>query len=67
MNSSLATESPLDLKIKSNLVQDALNLIGIRKFDRRAEAQKRLKFRSTAFSRTPQVGNGAGKAKLYGH
>lgn len=37
MNSSLATDSPLDSKIKSNLVLDALNLIGLKKFDRRSE------------------------------
>lgn len=31
LSSSMATESPLDLKIKSNLMCDTLNLIGIKK------------------------------------
>jgi hypothetical protein len=38
LNPSLSTDSPLDFKIKSNLVTDTLNLIGLRKFDRRVEA-----------------------------
>jgi D-alanine-D-alanine ligase-like ATP-grasp enzyme len=38
LNPSLSTDSPLDFKIKSNLVTDSLNLIGLRKFDRRVEA-----------------------------
>jgi hypothetical protein len=69
LNPSLASDSPLDLKIKSNLVLDALNMVGLKKFDRRAEQNKKLKFKnnSNAFSRTPVAGNGSGKAKLYGH
>lgn len=31
LSPSLAFESPLDLKIKANLIKDTLNLIGIRK------------------------------------
>lgn len=38
LNPSLSTDSPLDFKIKSNLVTDTLNLIGLRKFDRRVES-----------------------------
>jgi len=64
MNSSLATDSPLDSKIKSSLVIDAFNLIGIRRFDRRAETAKKLKLKAAGFSRTPQA---SGKAKLHGH
>ena len=72
LNSSLATDTPLDFKIKSNLVLDTLNLVGIRKFDRRIESAKKLKYKpntSQAFSRTstPNVGTGVGKAKAYGH
>jgi hypothetical protein len=71
LNSSLATDSPLDFKIKSNLVKDILNLAGIRRFDRRVESSKRLKFKSQstqAFSNKAgqQTGQGIGKAKLYG-
>jgi len=32
---SLQTESPLDLKIKSNLFIDTLNLMCLKKFDRK--------------------------------
>lgn len=31
MSPSLAFDSPLDLKIKGNLVKDAFNLVGVRK------------------------------------
>lgn len=31
LSPSLAFESPLDLKIKANLIKDTLNLIGVRK------------------------------------
>ena len=34
---SLMTESPLDLKIKSNLFLDTLNLMCLRKFDRKKD------------------------------
>lgn len=72
LNPSLATDAPLDYKIKSNLLIDTLNIVGMRKFDRRAESNKKLKFRqsnNTAFSRNPaqNVGHGVGKAKAYGH
>lgn len=33
LSPSLATDSPLDYSIKSNLLTDTLNLVGIRKFD----------------------------------
>jgi len=46
LNSSLATDSPLDFKIKSNLVIDILNMKGVHKFDRRLESTKKLKFKS---------------------
>ena len=46
LNSSLATDSPLDFKIKSNLVKDILNLAGIKKFDRRLETNKRMKYKA---------------------
>jgi len=35
LSPSLATESPLDLKIKSNLFVDTMNLVAMRKVDRR--------------------------------
>lgn len=37
LSPSLATESPLDLFIKGNLIADTFNLTGIRAFDRKKE------------------------------
>lgn len=45
LNPSLSTDAPLDLKIKTNLITDALNLIGLKKFDRRQEATRKVKYR----------------------
>jgi len=38
LSPSLAFDSPLDFHIKSNLIIDALNIVGIRKFNRKKEA-----------------------------
>lgn len=43
LSPSLATESPLDLKIKSGLFLDMLNLISIKKFDRRKDNLIKMK------------------------
>ena len=40
---SLATDAPLDAKIKSSLITDTFNLIGIRKFDRRRDNINKMK------------------------
>ena len=48
LSPSLATDSPLDLHIKSNLVSDTLNLIGIRQYDRKKECINKLKARIQA-------------------
>jgi tubulin polyglutamylase TTLL5 len=45
LSPSLATESPLDLKIKSGLFIDMMNLICIKKFDRRKENLNKMKSR----------------------
>jgi len=45
LSPSLATESPLDLKIKSQLFVDTMNLISMRKFDRRRENITKMKNR----------------------
>ena len=42
---SIATEAPLDLSIKSNLIVDTWNLAGIRKFDRKKESMNKIKNR----------------------
>jgi tubulin polyglutamylase TTLL5 len=38
LSPSLAFDSPLDYHIKANLICDALNLVGVRKYARRREA-----------------------------
>lgn len=45
LSPSLATESPLDLKIKSQLFVDTMNLISVRKFDRRRDNITKMKNR----------------------
>jgi hypothetical protein len=48
LSPSMNTDSPLDLYIKSNLVSDALNLVGVRAFDRRKESNSKIKSRIKA-------------------
>ena len=45
LSPSLSSDSPLDMRIKSNLVSDMFNLIGIKKFDRRKESMNKVKHR----------------------
>jgi tubulin polyglutamylase TTLL5 len=45
LSPSLATDTPLDLKIKTNLVVDTFNLSGIKKFDRRRDNLTKMKNR----------------------
>lgn len=42
LSPSLATESPLDLTIKANLLADAFNLMSVKKFDRRKESMNKI-------------------------
>lgn len=46
LSPSLACESPLDTTIKANLIADALNMVGVRRFDRRKESLNKLKNRA---------------------
>lgn len=48
LSPSLATDSPLDLHTKSNLVADTLNLIGLRVHNRKKESMNKLKNRIRA-------------------
>jgi len=48
LSPSLATDSPLDLHIKSHLIADTFNLVGFRGFDRRKESMNRTKARLRA-------------------
>lgn len=45
LSPSLATESPLDLKIKSSLFLDTMNLMCLKRFDRRKENINKIKNR----------------------
>jgi tubulin polyglutamylase TTLL5 len=46
LSPSLATDSPLDMTIKTNLLTDSFNMIGLRRFDRRKESLNKLKYRA---------------------
>ena len=48
LSPSLATDSPLDLNIKSNLISDTLNLVGVRFYDRKKECMSKLRARIRA-------------------
>jgi len=48
LSPSLATDSPLDHHIKSNLIADLMNIIGIRAFDRKKESINRARSRIRA-------------------
>ena len=45
LSSSMACDSPLDMAIKSNLVCDCFNIIGLKRFDRRKESLNKIKHR----------------------
>ena len=45
LSPSLSSDSPLDFKIKSNLINDAFNMIGFKKYDRRKESVNKIKHR----------------------
>ena len=49
LSPSLATDSPLDLSIKSTLLQDVFNTSGIKKFDRKKESLNKIKHRMKGF------------------
>lgn len=46
LSPSLACESPLDVTIKANLIADALNLLGVKRFDRKKESLNKIKSRA---------------------
>ena len=63
LSPSLATDSPLDMTIKTNLISDTLNLTKMCRFDRRKESINKLKYRTKAgsFVSVPNTG----KSKAY--
>ncbi len=46
LSPSLACDSPLDLTIKTNLLADTFNMIGVQRFDRRKESLNKIKNRA---------------------
>lgn len=54
LSPSLATDSPLDLAIKTNLITDVFNCIGIKKMDKRRENGNKMKQRFKTFSKSKQ-------------
>ena len=49
LSPSLACDSQLDLKIKSQLLADTFNLIGVRQFNRKAESANKAKNRMKSY------------------
>lgn len=49
LSPSMATDSPLDLCIKSNLITDVFNLIGVKRFDRKKESLNKIKHRMKGY------------------
>jgi tubulin polyglutamylase TTLL5 len=61
LSSSLACDSPLDFAIKSNLINDCFNLIGVKRFDRKKESLNKIKHRMKGLynkSKKTNLGNG---------
>jgi tubulin polyglutamylase TTLL5 len=49
LSPSLATESPIDVTIKSNLMMDVFNTAGIKRFDRKKESINKIKNRMKGY------------------
>jgi len=61
LSSSLACDSPLYFSIKSNLINDTFNLIGVKRFDRKKESLNKIKHRMKGLynkSKKTNLGNG---------
>lgn len=52
LSPSLATDSPLDMTIKSTLLMDVFNLAGVKKFDRKKESLNKIKNRMKGYNNT---------------
>ena len=59
LSPSLACDSPIDLKIKHGLFVDAMNLVCMRKFDRRRENLNKMKQRAKNIVRAKSYQNRA--------
>jgi len=63
LSPSLATDSPLDLKIKSSLFVDTLNIVGIKKFDRKRDNIAKMKKRANNIMRAKSYQSRQGNAQ----
>lgn len=59
LSPSMATDSPLDMYIKSNLLADMFNLIGVRAFDKKKDLYTRKK----SFAKNMQRKNGPSRSQ----
>ena len=60
LSPSLATDSPLDHTIKSTLLADVFNLVGVKRFDRKKESLNKIKHRMKGYYGTKGPGGGGG-------
>ena len=51
LSPALACDSPLDLQIKSNLLADLYNIIGVKRFDRKKESLNKIKNRMKGYNK----------------
>jgi len=56
LSPSMATDSPLDLTIKTNLLTDTFNMIGVKRFDRKKESLNKIKHRMKGYNNKTNVG-----------
>ena len=56
LSPSLATDSPLDMMIKSTLLSDVFNLVGVRRFDRKKESLNKIKHRMKGYYKQSSTG-----------
>ena len=72
LSPSMACDSPLDMSIKSNLVCDAFNIMGVKRFDRKKESLNKIKHRMKGLynkggSKKSGLGNGIQGSGLNGN
>ena len=61
LSPSMACDSPLDMAIKSNLICDSFNIMGVKRFDRKKESLNKIKHRMKGLynkGKKTNLGNG---------
>lgn len=59
LSSSMAADSPLDWNIKSNVITDTFNCVGMKRFDRKKESLNKIKHRMKGYYNNKPGGAGA--------